>query len=258
MAKRGKITKKRGSNTNQQPPPQAAPSNNDEHSMSSRPSTPTPPLPPQNPSMASGSISPFQLPPRRIASAPGPPTIAPQDSAPQTPHQDLELAQQPTAAAAAPPLSLATCLHLIWQVLHLTNVLTSQLGAYLSLETLDRNARVHGWTVPIPQRPILEAQMTMMADCAKNLRVAVAMLRPTEWHCKAIACGSYRSLMEGVQRLEAVMEVMREGGVEKTVEEVRGLRGLCDELTVLCHGSMIQGVDGWKGCWDEVHALCRD
>lgn len=157
---------------------------------------------------------------------------------------------------------------LLWHACHLCNAMLSQLGAYLSLEALHRDATNTGLRVPVAHYPMMAAQATMMQDVSKNLESAIGALVETSNHQQLVNDPAYRSLQDGAKGLSATMGKLRrwryqyckltwhtqdivQNGI-KSREQLDMLRKLHDELVELCYGSAAKGIMGWKCVWNEV------
>lgn len=90
---------------------------------------------------------------------------------------------------------------LLWHVCHQCNIVTSQLNAYLSLETLQRETLASGLIVPVPHLPQLTAQAVMLTDAAKNLDAAAGLLARTPLDKPYNRGSAYQSLFDAVKLL---------------------------------------------------------
>ncbi|KAI6866942.1 hypothetical protein KC338_g4610 [Hortaea werneckii] len=139
---------------------------------------------------------------------------------------------------------------LLWHVCHQCNIVTSQLNAYLSLETLQRETLASGLIVPVPHLPQLTAQAVMLTDAAKNLDAAAGLLARTPLDKPYNRGSAYQSLFDAVKLLVGTAPLVKQGVLN--AEERRVIRQRYDEAVELCYGSPSKGVRGWKECWDEV------
>lgn len=90
---------------------------------------------------------------------------------------------------------------LLWHVCHQCNIVTSQLNAYLSLETLQRETLASGLIVPVPHFHQLTAQAVMLTDAAKNLDAAAGLLARTPLDKPYNRGSAYQSLFDAVRLL---------------------------------------------------------
>jgi hypothetical protein len=96
---------------------------------------------------------------------------------------------------------------LLWHTCHLTNILSSQLSAYLSLEAIGRNTLATNLSIPISAIPLKLAQAAMIRDAAQNLFAATDALQQTALHRRymqdvgGLRKGpAYRSMMVAVAK----------------------------------------------------------
>ncbi|TKA83292.1 hypothetical protein B0A55_00813 [Friedmanniomyces simplex] len=135
---------------------------------------------------------------------------------------------------------------LLWHILHLNNTILSQLGAYLSLEALHRDALFTSLIVPTPHYPLMQSQAVMMADGCRNLDAAVDALGRLPAYGELMGKESTKAVF-----VAAGVIIKVESGVSNR-EEVEALRKAYDEMVELCYGDAKRGVRGWKEAWNEI------
>lgn len=95
--------------------------------------------------------------------------------------------------------------HLLWHVCHLCNVLLCQFGAYLSLESLNRDTNATGMMPIIEYQPVMASQALMMVDVAKNIEAATDALVRTPAHQDLVNDPCYRSMLDASHALGPII-----------------------------------------------------
>ncbi|KAK3111388.1 hypothetical protein LTR53_013427 [Teratosphaeriaceae sp. CCFEE 6253] len=166
------------------------------------------------------------------------------------------MSPDPTPPPPYTPLTLANteALRLLWHILHLCNTLISQLGAFLSLESLHRDTITISLSVPTAHYPLMVAQTAMMVDECKNLDAAVEALARRPERLEIAGDGSaYQCVLDAAKKISTVVGMLSTGVTSK--ERVETLRRIHDELVLQCYGDAGKGVQGWKEAWNEVTGL---
>lgn len=114
-----------------------------------------------------------------------------------------------------PQTETGQAVRLLWHLCQLCNVSTSQLGAYLSLEALQRDTIQLGLLVPMQHHPMLAAQAALLVDNSTNIEAAMEMLAQTGSHQQWINDPAYRSLLEAARGFPAIMGKSMHSGEQR-------------------------------------------
>ena len=93
---------------------------------------------------------------------------------------------------------------LVYHLCHQCNAITSQLGAYLSLEEMYRDTVVDGFVTPFDYRPMLQAQAALIVDISTNMHAAVRALSERAPQQQHIGNSAYESLLNAAKGLSTM------------------------------------------------------